>query len=328
MKYKTKKIMVVGSGISGITTAISLLEKNYVVHVISNETLLSSTSAIAAAIWHPFYQVPNEQFHQWAQVSYKKFLDFSYFKSSGVFLRPLKEFFCNNICAPWWSSITNDCIAIKKYDLPKEYLSGYQCTIPIIDTSFYLNFLEKLFFLKGGTISQDFITSLYDFKDYDLVINCSGLGARSLSDDPTLCPIRGHILVVKKDDTMNQCIIDDNNPLFPTYIIPRTNDCILGGTAQPDQLSTIFTKAIEDDIISRCKKFLPQIEKSHIISRKIGFRPSREHPRVEFDSEYPFIIHNYGHGGSGYTISWGCAKTVADMADRYFHLLQENNYAN
>src|SRR5262245_38766357 len=50
----------------------------------------------------------------------------------------------------------------------------------------------------------------------------------------------------------------------------------------------------------------------------IGVRPYRpKGPRVELVAE-PLngkrLIHNYGHGGAGITLSWGCASVVADLA--------------
>jgi len=46
----------------------------------------------------------------------------------------------------------------------------------------------------------------------------------------------------------------------------------------------------------------------------VGLRPHRSAGvRVERDSDLP-VIHNYGHGGAGVSLSWGCAEEAADLA--------------
>ena len=54
----------------------------------------------------------------------------------------------------------------------------------------------------------------------------------------------------------------------------------------------------------------------------VGLRPLRtKGVRLEMDPQlvdggrrWINVIHNYGHGGSGVTLSWGCAKEVVDLA--------------
>ena len=45
-------------------------------------------------------------------------------------------------------------------------------------------------------------------------------------------------------------------------------------------------------------------------------RPFRaQGPRIEPERlAGKTVIHNYGHGGSGFTVSWGCAEEVARLA--------------
>jgi len=44
----------------------------------------------------------------------------------------------------------------------------------------------------------------------------------------------------------------------------------------------------------------------------VGLRPSRKEVRLEIESlsSGRWAIHNYGHGGAGVTLSWGCADEV------------------
>jgi len=43
-----------------------------------------------------------------------------------------------------------------------------------------------------------------------------------------------------------------------------------------------------------------------------GIRPCRTEIRLEVEGK---IIHNYGHGGSGWTVCWGCAEDTVKLVN-------------
>ena len=48
----------------------------------------------------------------------------------------------------------------------------------------------------------------------------------------------------------------------------------------------------------------------------VGLRPGRMEVRLEREEKNgKYLIHNYGHGGSGVTLSWGCADEVVELAN-------------
>ena len=54
-----------------------------------------------------------------------------------------------------------------------------------------------------------------------------------------------------------------------------------------------------------------------MIEERVGLRPGRPEVRLETDTvpDGRPVVHNYGHGGSGYILSWGCAHEVADLVE-------------
>ena len=50
---------------------------------------------------------------------------------------------------------------------------------------------------------------------------------------------------------------------------------------------------------------------ARVLRHKVGLRPGRPTVRVEREGD---VIHCYGHGGCGVTVSWGCADDVVDLA--------------
>jgi D-amino-acid oxidase len=95
---------------------------------------------------------------------------------------------------------------------------------------------------------------------------------------------------------------------------------LLGGFAEPDEWSLDIDLENYDalrEVYQRCVQFLPVLRGAEIDRAepvRVGLRPCRlGGVRLERDPG-TCIIHNYGHGGSGVTLSWGCAEEAAALA--------------
>ncbi|WP_436790744.1 FAD-dependent oxidoreductase [Yinghuangia sp. YIM S10712] len=71
---------------------------------------------------------------------------------------------------------------------------------------------------------------------------------------------------------------------------------------------------IGDAIIRRCTAYAPALRESRVLEYRVGLRPVRpEVCLVEEDASPGRLLHNYGHGGAGFTLSWGCAAEITAM---------------
>jgi D-amino-acid oxidase len=186
-----------------------------------------------------------------------------------------------------------------------------------MDTTIYLDYLAKRFQKAGGSINESVRFEKLEDVDpkFDLVINCAGIGARELMRDLDLEPHRGQVAIVPKIDKMKCAIVCDDDPLM--YAIPRTNDCVFGGTNEvSDNLEA--DPATTNAIVDECSRAL-DIEAPRVLRERVGLRPFRKSGvRLESGklSDGRTVIHNYGHGGSGFTLSWGCAENVFQLNGR------------
>jgi D-amino-acid oxidase len=100
-----------------------------------------------------------------------------------------------------------------------------------------------------------------------------------------------------------------------TYIFPREDGVVLGGIAQPGNWDLNADPIISADILSRCAQVEPSVRSAPIIATLVGLRPGRYEVRLEHEQiGDSIVIHNYGHGGVGVTLSWGCAQEVVELA--------------
>ena len=200
------------------------------------------------------------------------------------------------------------------FNFPPECKTIWSYSTYTVNPTFYLQWMQKQFLSKGGTIKTAKIDSLQEIYDgFDVVVNCTGVWASHLLEKESMQPARGqHILV--KAPWINHCIHYDTGPKL-TYIIARSDSVALGGTLEPGNWSEKIEEETTKEILKRCTEIEPSLAKAEVIRVSVGLRPLRSHIRLEksLESESPLVIHCYGHGGQGITLSWGCAKEIGDI---------------
>lgn len=321
-------VVVVGCGVIGLSCAIRLLERRFDVTIITRDLPPNTTSDVAAAVWYPYRAEPRDKFLEWGRVTYEEFLRLSRDPGYGVSLIEFVELFDHEVGNPWWEDVVHNFRHTGKDELPLGYVDGYSFEVPLIESSAYLRKLMHRFREGGGIIEEREVSSLDElYRDNRLVINCSGVWARELAKDLEVHPIRGQVVIVEKPQSIRRCLIDEQGPLSLTYIVPRSKDCVLGGTAEESgdawELQLQVNPDTAEDILRKCRQLEPLLGGVEVLASKVGLRPGRKQVRLELEPIKGFtrcgVIHNYGHGGSGFTLSWGCAAEVAELADAFSH---------
>jgi D-amino-acid oxidase len=69
-------------------------------------------------------------------------------------------------------------------------------------------------------------------------------------------------------------------------------------------------------ILRDCAAVEPRLNGARVVGHQVGLRPFRPQVRLEAEAtgDGPLVVHNYGHGGAGITLSWGCAREAAALA--------------
>ncbi len=317
-----REAIVIGAGVSGLTSAVTLLEAGFRVELVAERLPESTTSAVPSAIWYPFLVGPKDRVHGWAAVSYAKFksLAADHSEASGVSLLTVDELAQGPLPHFGWGDICDTPPQkLSPPELDPRFSEGYRVTVPLIEMPKYLHYLYARFQAGGGgEIRQARISKFSELAAGGrLLVDCSGLGARELAGDRELYPVRGQLLRVKKVAGIDRGLFFDGpDPSRPTYVVPRSSDMILGVTVEPNvELAKIDTRQLEA-IRGRAIELVREVKGAALLEARVGLRPCRESVRLEREviGEGTTVIHNYGHGGSGVSLSWGCAAEVLALA--------------
>jgi D-amino-acid oxidase len=310
------EVLVLGAGVSGLSSGIELLKAGFEVEIWARDLPPNTTSNEAAAVWYPYLCNPPEKAIPWARTSFEVFVDEMLGRpETGCFECPVVEMFVQPQSDPWWrAALPRPLERAEPDSLPEPYVDGYRFMGIVIDTSIYMDYLVGRFTSLGGTIIQRVVGSMDEaLNEHRLVVNCCGLGARELCADRELYPVRGQMLRVKPK-ALDEVLLDDEGPNSLGLLVPRSRDLILGGTTQEGDWNTSPDAEDSAEILRKAEALWPRLGKVEVLEEIVGLRPVRSAVRLEAEHfDGGVVVHNYGHGGAGFTLSWGCAREVAEL---------------
>ena len=302
------RAIVIGCGVNGLTCAVKLQELGLDVEIWTKDRAERTVSMVAASIWHPYLVNPRDRVARWCVRSFEAFVSLAGQPDAGVWI-------ADGCILPSYSERPDwetDQMAMRMHEPTDETPAHFTFRSPVIETPTYLPWLLNRF-LQGGGVLVDRAVSSFDeaFERGRIVVNTAGLGARELASDDRVRPVRGQIVRLAAG-AFERFLFDERDPMTPTYMIPRKDDCILGGTADPGIDDEVTTEEAQRSIIERCARFEPRVRDAKVLGSLAGVRPVRDEVRLEAEIRkgQGLLVHNYGHGGAGITLSIGCAEEV------------------
>ena len=304
------RVVVVGAGVVGLTCAVRLAEAGHDTHVLARDMPLETTSAVAAAMWYPYLAQPRDAVTRWAARSFGVFEELSRtHPQSGVRMRAGLELLSTDRPAdPWWRDAVPSLETVPR---PRDgFGSGWRMTVPVADMATYLPFLVDRLAAAGGTLTR---TWLADLPGTGVVVNATGLASRALAGDQSLTPVRGQVVRVAQVG-LEEWLLEDSDPAQPLYVIPREQVIVVGGTADQGSWDRTPDPATARRLLARATALVPELAGAEVVGHRVGLRPGRPTVRLETvphaDGGPGGVVHCYGHGGAGVTLSWGCADDV------------------
>lgn len=305
-------VVVVGAGVMGLTTAVCLAERGARVLVRTAEPPARSTSAVAAAlVGGDLFVDPDGPELAWARTTRDTFVALAAEPDSGVRVA------AGRVVSRTGAGIPDDPSGLPGYRPcdPAEHAGfAVACwmSAPLVDMPAYLDHLQRRLAVAGGEVVTDPVESLSEAGP--VVVNCTGLGAVRLAGDAAMRPVRGQHVVVENPG-ITEFLYERGPGAMSTTIVPHRTRLVLGGTTHPGDWSLSPDAGQTREILRRCVEVEPRIEGARVLSVDVGARPARSQVRLEAETvDGARVVHNYGHGGIGVSLSWGCAAEAADLA--------------
>jgi len=329
------RIVVIGAGISGLSTANLLVRSSYnpQVTLIAEKFSPNTTSDVAgASLWLAVdgsLVSSGSRRKQWARTTYKYLYSLLASPLAGklcISLVPYYEVFDGEREDPWWKNnvlgfrhVGEEELKLLCYPVDKKCWSYSMLMMPCGP---FMAWQMEQFKANSGVVVQRRLESLEEIDGtYDIIVNCTGLGSRQLVNDLEIYPVRGQVVIVKAPWVKHAFDYDTKDNVL-TYVYPRANDVVLGGTADVGNWSTEVDPLVSKAIMERCCAYIPGLSMAEVVKEVVGLRPSRNEIRLEVDEtilKKSTVVHNYGHGGQGVAFFRGCALETLSLVEDCLH---------
>lgn len=312
-----QQIVVVGAGVSGLTSAVCLAEAGWPVRVWAAAMPHQTTSVVAGAVWAP--PRPAERAAQtlaWTEHSLGVFRELADDPDTGVRMAPalaVGELGESEADSPA-ARLIPDLRPADPPDVPDGFGTGFRASMPMIDMPHYLDYLTRRLAAAGCEIEVRPVRSLAEAAGAaPIVVNCAGLGAGALTGDDTVRPLFGQHVILTNPG-LRQLFIEMNRGPEWTCFFPHPQRVVCGGISIPGRWDTTADPDVTERILRACRRIEPRLREAEVIEVITGLRPDRPSVRVEAEPlGRARCVHNYGHSGNGVTLSWGCARDVVRL---------------
>ena len=309
------RVAVVGAGISGLTAALRLAEARHEVRLVAAAAPERTTSSVAAALWYPYRALPRDAVTRWSAVTYEVLAGLVDDPGAGVRLRTGRELFPDAQPDPWWRDAVPALDRVPTAELPTGFLDGYLMQVPVVDVTVHLPWLVGRLAAHGVRVQEQQLHALEQADPWaDVVVDCAGLGAAELTGDHELVPVRGQVVLVGQVG-VQEWLLAQSDPEALTYVVPRERTVVLGGTAHVGATDLEPDPATAAAVLERCAALVPALHAAPVLGHRVGLRPTRSSVRLEPGTlaDGRPAVHDYGHGGAGVTLSYGCAADVVRL---------------